>query len=500
MLLLHELRTTEDGRLHVYPCTMIFQPDGLQSAESAGQTDQRTWIVQAPQGAVLAFDEPLDDRLTNVGRLQQAFVQGKVTIRGSETKPGAGDQVELTTQNVQLSEQRIWTPHAVHFRVGPHFGSGRDLTIAMAPVTRGEFSRLPATIPARVQSVELVHLDKLQVSLPTEREVATADGKTIRRQMHIPVSIDCEGYLLVEMARGVAQMTERVHVARPRLDDTGLTDHLDCDQVTLYFDQNLTASDHQSDPTTQLELDRVVATGQPAVAYTCQPGGDLATSIYSLEAPRFEVGLSGQREFLAAGAGRIRGVVPEQDQAVEVSWQGRLKWQEHAEGAQIDVEQQAQCVVEGLGQVSAERMQLQLASLTDRSTAAQTGSALARLQPVAVTATGRVRADVRQIKAQVNRMRVSFRDQTISQTAGSLQLKAPGPQGGANRPDRRFIVTGDELQLGVVRDGSQVQFDEIIIDRQVRCLEVADNNEGRGAELTGDRLELRQIASGAAVG
>lgn len=499
MLLLRELKTTEDGRLHVSPCTIVFQPDGLQSAGST-QESNRTWIVQAPQGAVLAFDEPLDERLINVGRLQQAFVQGKVTIRGSETAPGAGDQIELTTQNVQLSEQRIWTPHEVHFRIGPHFGSGRDLTIAMAPVTRGEFNRLPATIPARVQSVELVHLDKLQVSLPTERNVTTADGQLLKQLVHIPISIDCQGYLLVEMARGVAQMTERVHVARPRLDDTGLTDHLDCDQVTFYFDQQLTVSDDPSDPSTQLALDRVVATGQPAMAYTCQPGGNLTTAVYSLEAPRFEVGLSPQREFVAEGAGRIRGALGERAQDVEVTWQGRFKWQQNDLGAQINLEQQAQCSVAELGQVSAEQMQLQLAPSADQVASGQPVSALGSLQPVAVTATGRVRADMRQIKAQVNRMLVSFREQELSQSGGSLQLTGPQPARSRDRPERRFIVTGNELQVGIVKDKSQALLDEVVIDQQVRCLEVASNNEGRGAELTGDRMELRQIASGAAVG
>ncbi len=490
MLLWREFRTTEDGRLRVFPCTIVFHPDGLQ-ASSALAPDGRTWIVQAPEGALLSFDEPIDDRLMKAGNLKAAFVQGEVTIRGSESEAGAGDQVELTTSNVQLSEQRIWTPNEVHFRVGPHFGSGRDLSISMTGIARGEIKRLPATIPARVQSVELAHLEKLQISLPEERSSVGPDGRTVKRIVHIPISIACQGYMLMDMSRGVAQMQQNVRIARPRLDDTGLEDHLACDQLSVYFQRNVSRpGDEQEAP--PFELERAVARGKPAMAYSVQQGADPSPAVYSLEAPKFEVGLGKRQEFIADGAGRIRGRFGENGQGIDLTWQGNLTWKQDEDRARLRIQQQAYCSMEQLGELSSEQMEVCL-----QRTA---GSGSGGLRPVSANATGRVRAEVRQIKAQVDQFQVAFRDEKLPPAAGNaLSLGSP-QRTPADAAQRRFIVSGGELRLGVIRDGDQTRIDDLTLDTNVRCLEVARNNEGRGAELNGDRFELHRIASGAAVG
>jgi hypothetical protein len=496
MLLCKEFKTTDDGRLHFFPCTIVFQRHGLarDPVVRSGDHDQRTWIVQAPEGAVLSFDEPMDQRMMNVGRLQAAFVQGQVTIRGSESKPGAADQIELTTQNVQLSEKQIWTPGEVHFRVGPHFGSGRDLTIAMSPVARGDIKRLPTTIPARVQSIELVHLDKLQVSMPRQRQVPVGNGRFVQQTDHVPVSIHSEGYLLMEMARGVAQITKKVHISRPRLDATRLEDHLECELLSLYFSRNLIFADDGRDRPPPFEFERLVATGEPAIAYSSPQGSGVAQANYLLESPKFELEMNGRPEFLAEGAGRVRGLIDQAGRQAEVSWQGGLRYKELERGALLSVEQQAVCNVDAMGQVTAERVEVQLA----RSGPAG-GMAISGLQPTRIVADGRVRANVRQVKAQVNSLTVSFRQQALVGTEGGLRLNAAQPVTGP-KADRSFIVTGDSMQLGVVRDGDKIAIDEISVDRQVRCLEVAGNNAGHGAEITGEHFDLKQIASGAAVG
>lgn len=494
MLLFRDFKTTTDGRLHVFPCTIVFQPQGLQK-NTPVKADERTWIVQAPQGAILSFDEPMDERMMKVGRLEAAFVQGQVTIRGSESKPGAGDRIELTTQNVQLSEQRIWTPSEVYFRIGPHFGSGRDLTIAMAPVTRGEIKRLPTTVPARIQSVELVHLDKLQVSVPRQREVPAGNGRTIQSTEYVPVNINCDGFLLMEMARGVAKITKNVRISRPRLDQTGLEDQLECENLSLYFSRNLIFADDGRTRPPPFEFERLIATGTPAVAYSTAPGQGLASAKYLLEAPKFECVLKGRPEFIAEGAGRLRGSFGDEGQSrlAEVSWQAALTYKEQDRGALIAVDQQALVSVDSLGTVAAERFQVQL-----KETGSSAGR-LASMQPETVTAQGRVRAEMRGMKAQVGSLKVAFRDRELKSADRGLRLNSP-QSAQVQPPNRNFIVTGDTLQLGVVRDDQEVAIDDLIIERSVRCVEVIGNNEGRGAEITGDRLELKQIASGAAIG
>ena len=498
MLLWRRVERREGRQLHVFPCTIVFQPQGLAGGEE-GAEHQRTWIVSAPDGAELTFDR-MDERLMKLGRLQAANIAGQVTIRGSATRPGAGDEIELTTQNVQLTEQRIWTPQQVHFRMGAHFGSGRDLTVQFSAPTRGDVKRLPATIPARLQSIELVHLDKLQLALPQQPGDVTA-GTGAERVSYTPVSISSNGPLLVEMARGVARISDQVRVSRPRLDDTGLSDHLECDQLALFFQRRdwVTAEPAGG---SDLLLERVVARGAPAMAFTSHLDQPASQAVYALEAPQLELTLSEAQQFLAEGAGRLRGRFGDDAQrSIELSWAGSASWQENELGPLITVQRQPRVVIDELGSLSADSLRLQLAGRPNSDSQTEL---LAGLQPRQLWADGQVRLEAEQLQAQIARLSIAFRQQpALSPAEGGLLGPAEPPPPVAGRdaqPSRRFIVTGREMDLVVLQDGQQIQLDDVTIEQGVHCLAVVGNNEGQGAELSGDRLQLQRIASGAAIG
>ena len=129
-LLLEDYTRLDDGKqVEIRPCTMIFTPDG-----PAASTDGRTGspiILEAPQGAVLQFDRPFDLRRAKIGRLVSGRLNGQIKIRSAGKSPGPEDDLLILTRDVDLNEERIWTPHTVDFRLGRNYGRGRRMKIKL---------------------------------------------------------------------------------------------------------------------------------------------------------------------------------------------------------------------------------------------------------------------------------------------------------------------------------------------------------------------------------
>jgi len=90
-------------------------------------------IVAAEGGALLQFDGNTAAARGRFGRFLGGRLPGEVRVTRPESFPGAGDAMSLTTRNIQIDAQRIWTPHDVQFRYGASYGSGRDLVVTLAP-------------------------------------------------------------------------------------------------------------------------------------------------------------------------------------------------------------------------------------------------------------------------------------------------------------------------------------------------------------------------------
>ena len=132
-----------DGRLRLERCTILVLPENRpaagQTADTApeGQTDKppgRTWVLRAPQGAVLEFAAPLDlKRFADLPPLVGGSLRGQVTIRGTPTGPGREDDVEVVTRDIELTELEVRSNAAVQFRHGRSRGEGRGLVAILRP-------------------------------------------------------------------------------------------------------------------------------------------------------------------------------------------------------------------------------------------------------------------------------------------------------------------------------------------------------------------------------
>ena len=128
-LLMRDYETSADGTVRIFPCTMIYVP------QDAGLTPEerirRAVVLEAPEGALLKFDEGFNLRRMKVGRLVSGELLGPITIRSRGKLPGPEDDLWISTHRVRMNEQAVWTDSPVEFRWGPHYGRGRRMTIRL---------------------------------------------------------------------------------------------------------------------------------------------------------------------------------------------------------------------------------------------------------------------------------------------------------------------------------------------------------------------------------
>ncbi len=271
----------KDGWITLSPATMILLPDDpkLDMAERI-----RTAVVmEVPDGAKLRFDPPLVIGRVKDVHLIEGKLLGNVTIR-SKGKAGSpqGDLL-VHTSDVSMTEQRIWTPNKVDFHWGPHFGVGRQMEIKLlpkqGPASAGNQSgpNVGGIEECDFQEVERLHLDMSHVDHARAGSAAAGGNKPSPGQPVMPffrgpadssgpVEVTCKGPFHFNLVQQVAQFNDQVDVFRTR--PIGPSDHLSCDQLSVFFTHaggTAGAAAKPGQSGVDLKPQRMEARGRPAV-------------------------------------------------------------------------------------------------------------------------------------------------------------------------------------------------------------------------------------------
>ena len=458
-LLLKEYTNTPDGRVELHPCTVIYLPDG----ESDGADHRRVIIMQAPQGAVLRFDEAVDLSRGKMGRLLGGVLNGPVTIQSGPTKPEGGDDLLITTHDVVMDDNVISTPNPVDFRFGASVGHGRELKIVLTPSSEPSGKRRGPNIGG-VQTIQLLH--DVEMHLQTgaagflsgdqpqsySLQTAGANGKAAgANRNNPPVDIRCQGPFEFDPVMYVATFHDNVTALRPNRWGSGPNDSLNCEQLSVYFlprDEKKTASSGNDKGKSEgnsnnagmprLEPRKFSAEGNPVILRA--PSNSLeaqARSIsYQPDAADHWLG-----EMDSLGPGWLTLVSPrDPDSRFEVTWSREMKMRPQDENHVLSVLGDALVRSTRQGEIRADGIHLWLFEIPPADRTANGGrgvrdgnassDAAARIRPVRMMAEGNVKIDSAELSGSVNRLQTVFSDPLAAQASNGT---ASGSQQVGNR-------------------------------------------------------------------
>ncbi len=280
ILLLQEYTNLGSGKLKIKPCTIVFMSD--DESKPREQRIREATILQAPDGAILKFDQEIDLRRGDVGKVESGLLLGKVTIRSDQKLPGPADDLMISTFDVALTTEAITTPHTVQFRWGANHGSGRGMQIDLLDDKTAKKQGV-ANKFGRVKLLTLAHDVQMNFQFkghagPTDIAAAAAsdapEGATPADQTPAeaaakpptPVTITCRGPFRFDFARHVATFQEQVDVLR--INTPGASDRLACELLELHLAPDDTAEAQTATAESgfpKLKAKRLVAKGNPVV-------------------------------------------------------------------------------------------------------------------------------------------------------------------------------------------------------------------------------------------
>ncbi|HVU90353.1 MAG TPA: hypothetical protein VHD36_23690 [Pirellulales bacterium] len=516
-LLLHEYETLADGRLKIKPCTMIFLHEG--EAESEADRNRRAVILQAPEGAILRFDTPVDLRQSKMGKLIGGQMMGPITIRSDQRLPGPQDDLLIKTRDAELVGDKIVTPHPVDFRLGPNRGNGRDLEIVLAPSAH-PIPNSPAPGFGGVNSVTLKKDVRMRLypgqadmfpgpATPAPKAAPTA-GKA---DESLPVDITCDGAFQFDVTRFAAIFRKKVDVLRTNAD--GPSDQLNCEVLSLFFEP---AGGGGAAPAPaarrggfgNLEPSRVEAEGDPVVIRSPSRGVQARGTRLEYDIKKNAGGMKGPGWMKAERPGDAKA------RPVEATWKRELEFGPY-EGVQCaKLAGDAQFESPGVGLLKAETIRLFM--IEDPDVPATT-TERRRLVPDRLQAFERVHFESPTLSGDVHHLQVWLRRPPPSRAIASAARGAPAvagprrpgtapvaaaaattananplsPAAAPNADGRQIHVSGELLQVEALLGEESTDVTRIHIERKVELRELKVAEPGaRPMTMRGDQLDVEQ--------
>lgn len=544
-LMFKQYHSLPDGRVNLVPCTLVVLPDDQRRA--SGEPG-RTVVMRAPQGAVLEFAEPLDLRAGRLSRLVGGSLRGQVTVQGTPTAPGAGDDIEVVTRDLELDEYEVRTNERVEFRYGRSIGRGRGLVTMLLPQPGGSGQG------PNIGGVDTVRLER-EVELRLEGmasgmlPASAAAGGAGDPAAELPVNVTCAGSLTTNLSANVITLEDAVEVKRGELQQGG--DELSCDVLAIVLGEPAAAGAAAGG----LQVVEIQASGKPAVVRSGANGLEVRTGRLGYEVATRRIRLDGDDPvsvmavgleleaasvdympdfaggpgtLLAAGPGWLRGR-GEQPPAVETRWQKSLHVRPDGEAHVASLTGQAEVAVDLQGRLTGAEMHLWLKQRPQAGKAPPGGMPnLAALQPQRLLVRGVVEVDVAEVAARTDRMELWFKPEAVASppaapprqaappTAAAAASPSRGPAAAAPPPaatpppggrqprrpipairppvaaDRKLLASGDLIRGQVLLAAGQTSLEELSLEGQVQLIEqvAADAAATEGFDIRGDQLQI----------
>ncbi len=534
-LLFKEYQSLPDGRVNLVPCTLVVLPDRARSPDGS---EGRTIVMRSPQGAVLEFDEPLDLRQGRLARLVGGSLRGQVTIRGTASAPGAEDDIEIVTRDVELDELEVRTGEAVEFRYGRSHGSGRGLLARLTPraTPQGPDSLGQGPNIGGVESIRLdrdvrIRLEGMGGGFLPGQPAAKPKPDASADDPAAPVLVSCRGNLTFNVVANVITLTDHVDVVRATPD--GGSDQITCDLLAILL-AGEGEQEGEGKAKGPLKPTEIQAKGSPVVvrstgaeleARATRLGYEIATRRILLDGtePVSLVARGSEMEarkidycpgppgdpgsLMAVGPGWLR-VASEGQPPAHARWQQWLRMRPDGEGHVVSMSGDADIVVETRGRLSAGELHLWLDVVPPPPGAPPrdptAGPDLSRVKPSRMLARGMVEVGADQVAARTDRLELWFRELPAPpprpaaaapppQVVAGPAAHVPAPAAEPAQPQGGRITATAALVRGLVTLAPQgPQLSEMSMEGQVELVEqpTGPAADGPPVQIRGDQMQL----------
>lgn len=514
-LLFKTITPQADGTVKLEPCTLLFFPRGSAAL-------RKPVIMRAAEGAIIKFDQPIDLKSVDLSKreLIGGRLPGVIVIHRDATAPGADDELHITTRDVEMHKERVWTPHPVQFRFGRNHGSGRDMEIQLTAdeetEARGGF---------RAGTMRTLQL-KRDVKMQLATSAAARPGAPPAQQpSDPPLDVTCQGMFQFDMQNYGASFHQEVNVLRPNL--VGEADQLNCEVLTVLFDPRApkpaVAPGAAPPPAggaqlSSLQVRMIQARGNPVTLRSPRQG--IYARCRGFDYAPAPGGATGS--FLAIGPGIMQRNLPTDPAGrYDAAWAREFRFEPAGAEHLASLRGAATVRFAQMGKITADEI-LAWVSAKPASASAPVARApgalpsgegwqfervVAQVSPDKTTGTqGLVVIDSPQLLGTTDRLEAFVeRPMAIGAVAGAPAGNAPvagqtsAPPPPARRsppmtqtPGRRFEVKGRSIQIKLVPNGDQLAVSDAVIDRQAHLEEIVTERVGEKPLIVdGDRLLVK---------
>lgn len=551
-LLIKDYQQTDDGRLELKPCTLIFYAAPTDGAAKTPNGKGRPIVLRSTQGAILQFDKPLDFARAEFSRLIGGRLPGELTIFSPPSSPTTNDALQISTRNLQMDSQRAFTPHDVDFQYGDSYGRGRDLTLFLKPSEKnGKDTAIGGVSALQLSRIERIHLDLPGTGLMPD--LPGGNNQQMMAKKKAPIEITCRGMFVFDFEQRLAAFDDQVEITR--LPPGGLPDKLTCSRLRLYLADAETkraaaeklaasgqaAADPAANPLSGMAIGKIVATGNPVILEGPSSGLYVKAARLELTPPLRRIALEsgqglkqvvlrqGQNAFdavelqyemsptgglgrlWAAGPGRLQTVqvVSGKPQTVDAKWNKELRIQPQ-DGAQVvSLVTQASITMQTLGTFVADEVHFwlhevqrgshEVASTLEHAPAENnTPHSKMQIVPDRLLALRGVEVDSPKLHAKTDRLEAWFFAPDPALITEPSKQPAPfkpgtliGDPNEQQGPPQKFDVSGKLVQMRIA-NGKISGVEDLTIQGSAQIDEVQTAQPGQAPmKLRGEAVELR---------
>ena len=250
VLLFQDWQQITPERLKLWPLTIVI-PRNKKSGLADAANEGSVIFIENPEGAEIQFREAIDLSSGRPPPVVGGHLRGAIQIISPASKSDGSDELFIQTKNVHIDRRHLWTPSAVHLKLGTSVVEGQDLSVVLDKdlLSQSETKTPVQSVFRGLDHIELRYVDRVHIDLPhgglwkkkakanqkNDAFVLTDDPSDKIPDKPIPATMDvrCGGAFYFDFHSGWAKMLNSVDVTHQIVGQP--LDRFQCYDLEMHF-------------------------------------------------------------------------------------------------------------------------------------------------------------------------------------------------------------------------------------------------------------------------